>query len=62
MNIRNEKTFKAALDAHQSGDLVNAEFLYRKFLRDNPPHEAANCNLGLLLLATGRAREAIPFF
>jgi len=62
MKIRNEKTFKAALEAHQSGDLVNAESLYRKFLRDNPPHEAANCNLGLLLLTTGRAREAIPSF
>lgn len=49
----------AALAAHRRGEIATAERGYREVLAREPAHSAALRLLGMLLLATGRAGEAI---
>lgn len=51
---------KAAVDAHQSGRLAEAEAGYRAVLAVEPDQPFANNLLGILLNATGRGEEAVP--
>ena len=52
--------FDQALRIHQSGDLEQAERLYREILRVAPAHADAHHLLGLLAHQTGHHQAAIP--
>lgn len=54
-----EKTFKAALEHHQRGNLALAEELYREVLRAVPAHSSSLHNLSLIYQQSGRTDEAI---
>lgn len=51
---------RAAIDAHQRGELVTAERGYREALALSPDHPDAVHFLGLLLHQRGRSAEALP--
>jgi protein O-GlcNAc transferase len=50
--------FAAAVDRHQTGDLVEAERLYRSILHKLPSHAPTLCNLGALLVRAEKFDEA----
>ncbi len=54
-----EKTFKAALECHQRGDLTVAEELYGEVLRAVPAHSSSLHNLSLIYQQSGRIDEAV---
>jgi protein O-GlcNAc transferase len=51
--------FNQATDYHRSGDLGQAERLYRQILDVEPAYPNVHSNLGVALLASGRANEAL---
>lgn len=53
--------WQAAVQAHQAGQLAEAEAQYRRLLAHLPEHAEALHMLGVLLAQTGRHREALPF-
>ena len=55
-------TINQAVTVHKSGDLYEAERLYRKILKTDPNHIYANNNIGVLLLGLGKFDEAIKYF
>ena len=54
-------TIQYALSQHQQGNLQQAESLYRQLILNNISDINANLYLGILLLNTKRAQEAIGF-
>lgn len=56
-----EQTAKQALDHHRSGELVQAERLYREVLKAEPQHADASHLLGILLMQWGRLQAAVPY-
>jgi predicted O-linked N-acetylglucosamine transferase (SPINDLY family) len=60
--MKKESILNSAIEAHNLGDYEKGELLYRKFLRTNPASHAANNNLGLLLMASNRAKDAAVLF
>ena len=75
LNIRNVETswdemaelsvsevLERAIQAHKSGDLKRAEYLYNALLQTLPAHGDANHNLGILYSSTGREKKAIKHF
>lgn len=54
-----EKTFSAALEHHQRGDLAVAENLYKEVLRSVPAHSSSLHNLSVLYQQSGRTAETI---
>ena len=57
-----EQALVKAIGAHKSGDLQEAERLYRVILQVQPQHSDANHNLGVLAVAVGQSEAALPFF
>ena len=51
-----------AIDRHRASDFPGAESLYRSILTRQPGHPDANHNLGVLLVTTGKAATALPYF
>ena len=51
-------SIKRAMASHQSGDLANAEALYREFLLEHPAHPDATHLLGVVALQKGHPDEA----
>ncbi len=51
-----------AVEAHHSGNLHDAERLYRAILQTQPTHPDANHNLGILVGSQGNHEAALPFF
>jgi protein O-GlcNAc transferase len=56
-----QQTFDLAVRRHQSGQLPDAERLYRQVLAEHPNHAGAIHHLGLIALQTGRKNVAIQF-
>ena len=50
--------FATAVARHQAGDLAAAERMYRAVLDADPAHPAALCNLGAVLVRTGKPDDA----
>ena len=57
-----EGLLREAVGCHRAGELDEAERLYRSILSQEPGHPDANHNLGVLLVATGHAAVALPYF
>lgn len=51
-----------AVSHHQSGQLEDAENLYRTILQAQPNHPDANHNLGVLAVHMGQADAGLPYF
>ncbi len=56
-----QKMLQQAIDHHQSGNLEDAETLYRNILEVNPDHAEANHNLGALAVQVEQAQAALPY-
>jgi tetratricopeptide (TPR) repeat protein len=57
-----EQILQTAVTHHKSGDLVDAERLYRSILSEQTNHPDANHNLGVLLKQGDKADIALPLF
>ena len=57
-----DQIFSQAVTCHQSGDLQEAERLYRLILQINPRHADSNHNIGMVLVQTNRAVAGLPYF
>jgi hypothetical protein len=55
-----ETRLQQAISHHQSGNLADAEALYRAILARYPGHPRANHNLGVLALQCGRTSAGLP--
>jgi hypothetical protein len=54
-------TFRRAVEFHRSGQLAQAEALYRELLRFQPRHRETLHNLGMIGLQKGDPRGALPY-
>jgi predicted O-linked N-acetylglucosamine transferase (SPINDLY family) len=57
-----EEQLHQAVIHHQAGNLADAEKLYGSILTKQPGHPDANHNLGVLLIGSGHAAAALPYF
>ena len=57
-----EELMQSAIELHRSGAFSEAESDYREALKANPDHPVANHNLGLLLVQSDRAMDALSYF
>ena len=53
---------EAAVRAHKTGDIINAESLYLKIINSGFHHEIAFSNLGVIYKTTGRREKAIAIY
>jgi tetratricopeptide (TPR) repeat protein len=60
MNIT--KTIQSAIHYHQSGDLQQAESLYKKILKKQPSNADILHNLGMIYSQMGNHQQAIQYF
>jgi len=56
------KTLKKGVEAHRAGQIKKANTLYSAVLKVHPTHPDANHNMGILLVTTGKIKNALPFF
>src|SRR5437868_6460796 len=56
-----DAALKDALASHRAGQLAAAERGYRAVIGAEPLHPMANHNLGVLMVQSGRAKEALRF-
>ena len=54
--------FATAVGRHQAGDRATAESLYRELLQVHGAHAPSLCNLGVLLVQSGRTDEAVRLY
>ena len=57
-----DQSLRQAISCYQSGQLQDAEFIFRNVLTDLPRNPDANHNLGVLLVQTHRFKESLPHF
>ncbi len=62
MTTENNQVLQDAIEAHQRGNLKEAERLYRAILATQPAHPDANHNLGVLTLALNKTESALLLF
>ena len=62
MKITIHQALLKAIIAHKSGEIQEAEKLYKAILRTQPNNADANHNMGVLVVGSGNSREALPFF
>lgn len=59
---RIREKFLGAMNAHQRGNLAQAENAYRRIIDSAPEHAGSIHNLGLVLFQLGNAEEAVAMF
>ena len=62
MEITIEEALSKGIQAHQAGQLQEADSHYTAILAAVPDHPDANHNMGILALSVGKLRESLPFF
>ena len=62
MKISADKLLQQGIEAHKSGQLQDAERLYRSILQKQPDHPDANHNLGVLTLGLDKPELSLPYF
>lgn len=55
------QVMRQAMEHHRSGQLVEAEKLYRALLEVQPEHSDANHNLGIVVAGLRQPKEGLPF-
>lgn len=61
MELSVDQALQQAVEAHKSGNLQDAERLYRAILQVQPRHADANHNLGVLVGGSGKSDLALAF-
>ena len=59
MELTIEQALQRGIEAHQKGNLGEAEKLYKSILRSKPKHPQANHNLGLIAVSLNKNEDAI---
>ena len=62
MTAEKNRVLQDAIEAHRSGNLKEAERLYRAIIATQPAHPDANHNLGVLNLALNKTESALRLF
>ena len=62
MSLLVDQALREAIEHHQSGQLQDAERLYRAILQTHPNHPDANHNLGVLAVQLNQPAGALPYF
>ena len=62
MELTIEQALEKGVSAHNSGNLQEAERLYRAILQSQPRHLDASHNLGLIAISVSQIEAAQPFF
>ena len=62
MTLSIDEALRQAVEAHQSGQVKEAERLYRSILEQEPKHADANHNLGVLAVGVGKPKLSLPQF
>lgn len=57
-----ESKLKQAIELHRRGEELAAETLYRAVLAEQPAHDEASYNLGMLLAQRGQDAQSLPLF
>ena len=60
MELSIDQALQEGVAAYKDGRLNDAERIYRAIIQAQPNHPDANHNLGLLAVASGKPRDAIP--
>ena len=62
MTLTIDQALKQGVEAHNQGNLQDAERLYRAILQSRPTHPDANHNLGLIAVTVNQPAAALPLF
>jgi len=62
MELTIDQAVLKALEEHKSGNLLEAERIYRAILLSQPSQPDANHNLGLIAISVNQIRAALPLF
>ena len=62
MKFSVDQLLQQGIEAHKTGQLRDAERLYRSILRKKPDHPDANHNLGVLTLGLDMPELSLPYF
>lgn len=62
LSLTIEQTLHQAIAHHQSGQIQEAEMLYRALLQIQPNHPVVNHNMGVLAVETQQLAAALPHF
>ena len=62
MALSIDEVLRQGVVAHQSGQVQEAERLYRSILVQEPKHADANHNLGVLAVSVGKPQLSLPHF
>ena len=62
MELTVDEALKNGVEAHQAGQLQEADRFYTAILQAQPKHPDANHNMGVLTAGVGKVEEALPFF
>ena len=62
MELTIEEALKRGVNAHQAGQVQEAESYYKAILNAQPKHPDANHNMGILAVGVGKLEPAVSFF
>lgn len=62
VDINLEDAFKFGIEAHNAGNITDAESFYTSILKILPEHPATNHNMGILHVGVGKHKESLSFF
>jgi O-methyltransferase len=62
MSLTIDQELQNGVDAHNEGNLQEAERIYRSILQSQPKNPDANHNLGILIVASNKPESALPLF
>jgi len=57
-----DEAIKSGVQAHQAGNIIEAERHYTSIIAQQPKHPDANHNMGILTMGLGQAEKSLPFF
>ena len=62
MELTLEEALRRGLEAHNSGEIQEADRYYTAILSTDPKHPDANYNMAILAVGMGKSEQALPFF
>ena len=62
MKLTQDELFRRGIEAHQSGDVQDADRYYKAVLGAQPKHPDANHNLGIIAAGVGKLEQAVLLF
>ena len=62
MELTLDQALQKGIEAHNAGNVQEADRYYTSILKANSKHPDANHNMGVLAVGVGKVEEALPFF